>query len=103
MAAIPLPAPESGSSPLEELLAARRSRRAFGGEGISLGHLSRLLFAAQGVTGESGGVQLQTAASAGALYPLFSCLPTTAGTATHLVDEGSFDVPWKAKRDETRE
>ena len=70
MAAISLPVPESGSSPLEEVLAARRSRRAFAGKGISLDLLSRLLFAAQGVTGESGGVQLRTAPSAGALYPL---------------------------------
>lgn len=70
MAAIRLPAPESGASPLEEALAARRSRRRFAGRTLSLDLLSRLLFAAQGVTGESQGVQLRTAPSAGALYPL---------------------------------
>lgn len=72
MAAISLPAPASGSSPLEEVLVSRRSRRRFTGKPIPLDLLSRLLFAAQGVTGEAQGLQLRTAPSAGALYPLES-------------------------------
>ena len=70
MPQIPLDPPRPGSSPLEDALRARRSCRDFAGEGIPLGVLSRLLFAADGATDESSGAALRTAPSAGALYPL---------------------------------
>lgn len=63
-----LPAPRtSGSTSLEEALAARRSVRDFAERALSLDQVGQLLWAAQGVTGASGG---RTAPSAGALYPL---------------------------------
>jgi SagB-type dehydrogenase family enzyme len=52
---------------LETALWRRRSTREFTADPIGLGDLSRLLFAAQGITGEDGE---RTAPSAGALYPL---------------------------------
>lgn len=52
---------------LAELLAARRSCREFGDRPVPLDMLQRLLWAAQGVTDDSG---KRTAPSAHALYPL---------------------------------
>lgn len=51
-------------------LASRRSRRSFGDGGLTLARLSRLLWAAAGVTGSRWGVPLRTAPSGGALYPV---------------------------------
>jgi SagB-type dehydrogenase family enzyme len=53
--------------PLETLLAHRRSVREFIDRPMTLEQISKLLWAAQGITGEGG---LRTAPSAGALYPL---------------------------------
>ena len=61
------PVPKDGGMPLERALHARRSVRDFGVRPITVEDLSRLLWAAQGITSVSGG---RTAPSAGALYPL---------------------------------
>lgn len=67
-AVVPLPPPRlKGTVSLEEALAARRSVRAFSKGPLTLGGLSQLLWAAQGITDPRG---LRTAPSAGALYPL---------------------------------
>lgn len=55
------------SSPLETLLAQRRSLRAFAPAALTLPEVARLLWAAQGLTDPQG---RRTAPSAGALYPL---------------------------------
>ncbi len=68
---IPLPSPEAGSEmTLREALARRRSRRRFRRETLSPESLSQLLWAAQGVTGQTRGFLFRSAPSAGALYPI---------------------------------
>jgi SagB-type dehydrogenase family enzyme len=65
---IMLPAPLlEGPISLEEAILGRRSVRAYGDQPLSLGEISQLLWAAQGVTDPRG---FRTAPSAGALYPL---------------------------------
>ncbi len=65
---IPLPAPDrTGATPLETLLARRRSERDFADPPIELADLAQLLWAGLGVNRPSGE---RTIASAGALYPL---------------------------------
>lgn len=65
---IGLPRPRlRGAVPLEACLATRRSTRQFAAAPLSMGDVSQLLWAAQGVTGLGG---LRTAPSAGALYPV---------------------------------
>lgn len=64
---IKLPEPKKNSNvSLEETLASRRSVREYSDKKISLENLSQLLWAAQGLTSETG----RTAPSAGALYPM---------------------------------
>ncbi len=53
-----------------ELLAARRSRRKFAGEGISLEHLAYLLWASDGVSAPDKPTIFHTAPSAGARHPI---------------------------------
>ncbi len=53
-----------------ETLGRRRSIREYGGEPISAAELSRLLWAAQGLTGDSPSPFYRTAPSAGALHPI---------------------------------
>lgn len=69
---ITLPAPKTtGKISVEEALFSRRSVRTYTKEPITPDDLSRLLWAAQGVTAGAGGRdELRTAPSAGALYPL---------------------------------
>ncbi|RZN34585.1 MAG: SagB/ThcOx family dehydrogenase [Methanosarcinales archaeon] len=69
---IMLPAPETtGKISVEEALFTRRSVRTYTKEPVTPDDLSRLLWAAQGVTAGAGGRnELRTAPSAGALYPL---------------------------------
>ncbi|AYK16182.1 MAG: SagB/ThcOx family dehydrogenase [Methanosarcina flavescens] len=63
-----LPGPEaSGISQIEELIAKRRSVRKYKDKKLSESVISRLLWAAQGISSETG---LRTSPSAGALYPL---------------------------------
>lgn len=66
---ITLPDPSGHGGPtLEETVQARRSRREYSGEPLSLEELSRLLHAAQGITEPQ--TQHRAAPSAGALYPI---------------------------------
>lgn len=70
-----LPEPAlSGSLSLEECLEKRRSARQFTDNALDLGHISQLLWAAQGITDPRG---YRSAPSAGALYPLevYAVLP----------------------------
>ena len=64
---IPSPVPR-GKVSVEEALARRRSIRHFRRKPLSLGAISQILWAAQGITGLETG--FRTAPSAGALYPL---------------------------------
>lgn len=65
---VPLPVPSlSGSRSLEEVLARRRTVRAFSGKPLTITQASQLLWAAQGVTSPEG---FRTAPSGGGLYPL---------------------------------
>ena len=63
-----LPAPQFDSrTSIEKSLLERRSIRQYRDKGLTLGEISQLLWAAQGVTSRIG---YRTAPSAGALYPL---------------------------------
>jgi SagB-type dehydrogenase family enzyme len=65
---ISLPDPRlKGEMSLEEAILNRRSRRDFKDSPLTLGEVSQILWAAQGITDETG---LRAAPSAGALYPL---------------------------------
>lgn len=63
---LPEPEPDSGMSVMEAICQ-RRSVRNFSEESISLPELAGILFAAQGITSETG---YRAAPSAGATYPL---------------------------------
>lgn len=68
---ITLPPPGSGGGmPLWEALEQRRSRRHFRQESLPVEPLSRLLWASQGITGQTRGFSFRSAPSAGALYPI---------------------------------
>jgi SagB-type dehydrogenase family enzyme len=65
---ISLPDPRlKGEMTLEEAILKRRSRRDFKDSPLTLGEISQILWAAQGITDETGH---RAAPSAGALYPL---------------------------------
>lgn len=65
---IALPQPRrKGKMSIEEAIRARRSRRAYSSQPVSLADAGQLLWAAQGITGPE---KQRTAPSAGALYPL---------------------------------
>jgi SagB-type dehydrogenase family enzyme len=69
--ALKLPAPtKQGTISLEQALAQRRTHRSFHAKPINLKQLSQILWAAYGVTGSKYGIDLKTAPSAGATYPL---------------------------------
>jgi SagB-type dehydrogenase family enzyme len=55
---------------LWQVLAARRSKRDYLDEAITLQELNLLLWASQGISGELKDYQLRTAPSSGALYPI---------------------------------
>ncbi len=59
-----------GGKNLWQSLQGRRSRRGFGLTGIELATIARLLWAAQGITGQAGRYFFRTAPSGGALYPI---------------------------------
>jgi len=67
---VSLPEPELAGKDLKRALQNRRSRRRFSRSGLSLGELSALLWASQGITAVMAGHALRTAPSAGALYPV---------------------------------
>jgi SagB-type dehydrogenase family enzyme len=84
------PVPDKGDVSLEQALWARRSVREFTGEELDLGTISRLLWSAQGITGEKYG--LRTAPSAGATYPLELLVATSEHLARYLPHEHSLLV-----------
>lgn len=66
-----LPKPDlSDGGPLFQVMARRRSVRSFAGRALAAKLLSQLLWAAQGITLNTGPYQFRTAPSAGALYPV---------------------------------
>lgn len=66
-----LPEPEEkGGEGLWELVKRRRSFRDFNQKGISLAHLSQLLWATQGITLKTDMMEFRASPSAGALYPI---------------------------------
>ncbi|MFP3897202.1 MAG: SagB/ThcOx family dehydrogenase [Anaerolineales bacterium] len=68
---IPLDSPRTkGGTSLWRALKERHSVRSFSDEPLSKMELSRLVWAAQGISHESGGVAFRTAPSAGGLYPI---------------------------------
>lgn len=70
-ARIPLPpASDAPRMVLHEALLKRRSIRRYSASALSLGELSYLLWAADGVTARANGFGFRTAPSAGALYPV---------------------------------
>jgi len=78
---ITLPKPEYKGLVLEDAIIRRRSRRNYGKRPLTLAELSQLLYAAQGITGQSQGRPLRSTPSAGALYPLeiYSVVNNIAG------------------------
>ncbi len=75
MASIELPDPETdGPMSVERAIANRASRRSFAPTPIDLTAVSQLLWAAQGRTHVSDGVEMRAAPSAGATYPLTAFL-----------------------------
>ncbi len=69
MSSIKLPPPRiDGEISLEKTIKARRTVRAFDSQPLTVSALSQLLWAAQGITSDSG--FYRAAASAGALYPM---------------------------------
>jgi len=68
---IELPPPEPRASlPLDQALRLRRSVRDFAPKPLSREHLSYLLWASTGIQRREQGLELRTAPSAGALYPV---------------------------------
>ena len=66
---IDLPEPKvKGEMSVEEGISRRRSKRSYSSKELSLGQISQLLWAAQGITDQRRG--FRAAPSAGALYPL---------------------------------
>jgi SagB-type dehydrogenase family enzyme len=65
---IKLPDPDFTKVPIEECMAERRSIRSFRDKDLSLGQVSTLLWAAQGMTEDRR--EFRTVPSAGATYPL---------------------------------
>lgn len=79
---IPLSEPATeGGAPLWQVLRQRRSERRYQGAPVRASELSQLLWASQGITRRTRSVNLRTAPSAGALYPVETYL------AIHAVDE----------------
>ena len=79
---VQLPEPRySGTVSVEETLENRRSIRSYRPDPVSLGQLSQVLWAAQGITGDRG---KRAAPSAGALYALETYV--IAGNVTGLDD-----------------
>lgn len=71
LARIELPAPaREGGAGLWKSLQERASVRDYGLGALTLGEVSQLLWASQGITREHGEWQFRTAPSAGALYPI---------------------------------
>ncbi len=68
---IALPPPQlEGGPPLWEIVRKRRSIRSFQRNGLTLEHVSQLLWATQGITLLVQGIMFRSTPSAGALYPV---------------------------------
>ena len=68
---IPLPDPENARGlSLEDAIRQRRSVRSYTATSMTQAALSRLLFHADGINAERGGLRLRSAPSAGAVYPI---------------------------------
>jgi SagB-type dehydrogenase family enzyme len=88
--ALDLPPPaQTGNRSLEEVVASRRSKRAFSEQSLTTGQLSQLLWAAQGVTSPLG---FRAAPSAGALYPLELYVISVEGLFHYRSDRHSLAV-----------
>ncbi len=84
-----LPAPEeTGPRSLEEVLAERRSVRAYDDRDLSKAETGQLLWAAQGLSDPSG---KRTAPSAGATYPLEVFLATADGLAHYRPEQHALE------------
>ena len=79
---------QSGSMPLEEAIAARRSRRDFLPKPLSLEQIGQLAWAAQGQDAHSS---YRTAPSAGATYPLELFVVTSDGLFQYLPAKHSLE------------
>ena len=79
---------QSGSMPLEQAIAARRSRRDFSPQPLALEQISQLAWAAQGQDANSG---YRTAPSAGATYPLELFVVTSNGLFRYLPAKHSLE------------
>ena len=79
---------QSGSMPLEQAIAVRRSRRDFSPEELSLEQIGQLAWAAQGQDANSG---YRTAPSAGATYPLELFVVTSNGLFRYLPAKHSLE------------
>ncbi|MGZ5351093.1 MAG: SagB/ThcOx family dehydrogenase [Actinomycetota bacterium] len=92
-----LPSPRQGrAATLDGVLAERRSVREFTDEIVDEEAISRLLWAAQGVTAAWGG---RTAPSAGALYPIEVYVATADGLRRYVPDDhGTVDVAREDRR-----
>ncbi len=83
-AATPLPSPNLGDADtIDHVLAERRSVRTFTNAPLDEPTISRLLWAAQGVTASWGG---RTAPSAGALYPIEIYVATPGSLRRYVAD-----------------
>jgi len=86
---ITLPKPnQSGSMPLEQAIAIRRSRRHFLPKSLSLEQIGQLAWAAQGQDESS---KYRTTPSAGATYPLELFVITDEGMFRYLPDKHSLE------------
>lgn len=86
---IALPKPnQSGSMPLEQAIAIRRSRRHFLPKSLSLEQIGQLAWAAQGQDESS---KYRTTPSAGATYPLELFVITDEGMFRYLPDKHSLE------------
>jgi len=82
---IELPVPDTtGSVPLEQVVAQRRSRREYADEPLPLAMIGQLLWAGQGITDDAGH---RTVPSAGARYPL-ELYAVTPEALMHYLPEG---------------
>jgi SagB-type dehydrogenase family enzyme len=90
---IQLPQPlTKGKLSLEETIAGRRSQRNFRDKNLSLEQISQILWAAQGITGKSGGFSFRAAPSAGALYPMEIYLLTPEGLYHYFPETHRLEV-----------
>lgn len=87
---IALPPPDTtGSMPLEQAIAQRRSNRDFAATPLPMASIGQLLWAGQGITGPDG---KRAAPSAGALYPLVLYVVTPTRVLRYRPDGHRVDV-----------